>query len=263
MPWYHSGEVRLHYEERAARGVAGRSALLVHGWCGSGAGWADLVARLPDDYAALAPDLRGTGSSDRPASGYTVEQYAADVHALVVARDLRAIDLIGNSMGGAVALTLALDHPDRIRSLTLVSPVPADGLPGGGPDSVDVRRKARTDRETARWMAAAYHARPPSELAVDQGAKAIMAASDGHYWDSLTSMERLRLLDRMASLHVPTLIIGGVADRVVPPEALVRMWRALPDAGLHLFRGVGHAVRSEAPDAFYAALDDFLSRRGE
>lgn len=258
MPFYHSGDVRLSYEERSARGELARTAVLVHGWCGSGSGWRPLMDALPDGYRAFAPDLRGTGASDRPADGYTIEQYAADVFALLVARDLHGIDLIGSSMGGAIALSLALDHPDRLRSLTLISPVPAEGLPHGGPDSADVRLAARTQRDAARWMSAAYHARPVSTEAVEQGAEALMSVSDGHYWQSLEAMERFDVSGRLGQLAVPTLIMGGDSDRVISLEALVRMRRAIPNCGLQVFWRVGHSPRAEAPEHFRAVLFEFL-----
>lgn len=262
MPqFYAAGEVRLAYETGgAAAADAAHTMLLVHGWCGTPATWAPTMERLPRSYRALAPQLRGQGDSDRPAGGYTIEQYARDVFALCEAESLRDVDLVGESMGGAVALQLALDHPERLRSLTLLSPVPADGLAGGGPDGPAVRAAARTDREVARWMARAYALRPVAPELVERGADAIMGASDGHYWQSLEAIARLRLGHRLPALRLPTLLMIGDRDRVIPLQAVVEMARAIPDAGLQVFWNAGHALRAEATDACYAVLFDFLER---
>ncbi len=262
MPFYRSDDVRLGYEERHGAGPGSRTAVLVHGWTGSGASWLGLMRRLRETYAAYAPDLRGAGASDCPSGGYTIEQYAADVFALFLALDLHDVDLIGHSMGGAVALLLALDHPERLRSLTLISPIPADGLPNGGPDSVEVRRAAREQRDMARWMAGAYYVRPVPEALIEQGAEALMTVSAGHYWDSLESIAELRLGERLGGLPTPTLIMAGDSDRVVPLEALVRMRRAIPNCGLQVFRRVGHSPRAELPGPFHDCLFEFLETPG-
>lgn len=261
MPqFYRSGDVRLAYEQRLPPGGrAERTAVLVHGWCGRADGWAPTMARLPAHYRSLAPQLRGHGDSDRPAGGYSIAQYARDVFALFEAEALHDVDLIGQSMGGAVALQLALDHPQRLRSLTLISPVPAGGLAHGGPDSVEVRRAARTDRDVARWMVRAYSIRPLAPEWIERGADSIMGCSDGHFWQSLDSIEQLRLGHRLHELALPTLLIMGDHDRVIPLASVVAMAQAIPDCGLQVFWNVSHSPPAEAPDAFAAVLLDFLA----
>ncbi|HWO94208.1 MAG TPA: alpha/beta fold hydrolase, partial [Dehalococcoidia bacterium] len=106
MPNYVSGSVSLHYEERPAAGVPERTLVFVHGWTGRGAGWRTLMDSLSESYDSFAPDLRGCGESDHPPGGYTIEQYASDVFTLCELKGIANVDLVGHSMGGAVALTL-------------------------------------------------------------------------------------------------------------------------------------------------------------
>ncbi len=258
MPSYDSVGLRLHYRRRRARGSQAHSAVFVHGWTGSGRDWLTTMKALPPGYIAYAPDLRGVGRSARPEDGYTIEQYTADVFALIESLDLRSIDLIGHSMGGAIALRLALDHPERLRSLTLVCPVPADGLPAGGPDSQERRRTARTDRAAALTMAGAFYARAVPPAAIEEGADAIMDASEGHYWRSLNAIESLQLGRRLPQLTVPTMLMAGDSDAVVPIDLALAMWEAIPNCALRIFADVGHSPALEAPEEYLPALLAFL-----
>lgn len=107
-----------------------RDIVLVHGWGVSGGVYDFLVTELQSQgYRLIIPDLRGTGGSSKPASGYTIENYARDV--LAVTRDARAgrFVLVGHSMGGAIAQKVAAMRPGRIEGLVLMSPVPASGFP--------------------------------------------------------------------------------------------------------------------------------------
>ncbi|MSQ61776.1 MAG: alpha/beta hydrolase [Dehalococcoidia bacterium] len=258
MPSYDSAGLHLHYRRRRARGPHTHTALFIHGWTGSGRNWLTTMNALPPGYSAYAPDLRGVGRSARPEDGYTIEQYAADVFALIESLDLRSIDLIGHSMGGAIALLLALDHPARLRSLTLVCPVPADGLPAGGPDSQERRRAARTDRAVALTMAGAFYTRPVPPAVIEEGADAIMDASEGHYWRSLDAIESLRLGQRLPQLAVPTLLMAGDSDAVVPIDLALAMWEAIHGCELRVFADTGHAPALEAPEEYLPALLTFL-----
>ena len=258
MPFYNSADVRLYYQHQPARGPHTRTAVFIHGWTGSSASWQSEMRALPPHFAAYAPDLRGVSQSARPENGYTIEQYAADVSALIETLDLRGIDLVGRSMGGPIALKVALDHPQRLRSLTLVCPVPADGLPAGGPDSQERRVAARHDRTAAITMAGAFYTRPVPPTVIEEGADGIMNASEGHYWQSLDAIESLRLGDRLGDVAVPTMLMAGDSDAVIPIELALAMWEAIPDCQLRVFADVGHSPSLEAPEEYLSALLAFL-----
>jgi pimeloyl-ACP methyl ester carboxylesterase len=139
--------------------------LLVHGNLSDGEVWAEQLGRLPDGVRGIAPDLRGYGASE-PApvdARRGVRDFSDDLVALLDALELDAVHVAGHSLGGGVAMQLAVDHPGRVRSLTLVAPVGphgyggtrADGTPccpdwagsGGGTANPElVRRIAAGDR---------------------------------------------------------------------------------------------------------------------
>ena len=118
MPAIRLGDVTLHYE---ARGPGGAPIVLLHGLGSSSADWALQLPVLAARHRVLAPDLRAHGRSSRPPARLTVDAMAGDVAALLAALDSPPAHVVGLSLGGCVALVLALDHPARVRSLTLVN----------------------------------------------------------------------------------------------------------------------------------------------
>lgn len=115
---------------------SGDPLLLVHGNLSNGAVWREQLALLPAGVRGIAPDLRGYGSSDRAPVDATrgLRDYADDLAALLDALELDAVHLAGHSLGGGVALQLALDQPGRVRSLTLVAPISPHGFGGARAD---------------------------------------------------------------------------------------------------------------------------------
>jgi pimeloyl-ACP methyl ester carboxylesterase len=110
----------------------GDALLLVHGNLSNGAVWREQLALLPPGIRGIAPDLRGFGRSEAAPIDATrgVRDFADDLVALLDALDLDAVHVAGHSLGGGVALQLALDHPERVRSLALVAPISPHGFGG-------------------------------------------------------------------------------------------------------------------------------------
>src|SRR5436305_2230741 len=125
MPFVDLQDLRVHYEEAGS----GRNVLvLVHGNFASSRWWRPVFERLPGGFRAYAVDLRGCGQTGSPSGGYAIPGLSGDLAGFVDALDLPAFDLVGHSLGGAVALDFSLRHEERVRSLALVAPSPAGGL---------------------------------------------------------------------------------------------------------------------------------------
>jgi 3-oxoadipate enol-lactonase len=125
LPFLKTSELNIHYET----GGHGREVLLLlHGNFASWRWWQPLLKNTPRGYRAYAPDLRGCGDTDQPEEGYTIAQHAEDLNQMIVALGLKRLHLVGHSLGGCVALDYALNNPQRIKTLTLVAPAPAEGL---------------------------------------------------------------------------------------------------------------------------------------
>jgi pimeloyl-ACP methyl ester carboxylesterase len=122
---------RLQVHVREA-GTGAAPVILVHGNCSSGAFFEDLMLALPAEYRAIAPDLRGYGDTEALAIDATrgCGDWADDIHALAEALELKRFHLAGWSLGGGVIMRYAMDHPERVLSLTLIDPLSPFGFGG-------------------------------------------------------------------------------------------------------------------------------------
>lgn len=276
MPFVQIPGLNVHYE------VAGKGdvvIVLVHGNFASWRWWRPLLDRLPRGFTAYAPDLRGCGDTDRPASGYTIPQLADDLRAFTAALHLPAVHLVGHSLGGAVALQFALDQPDRVRTLTLVAPAPADGLPlWRVPDSSPLLSLFDLRGASLAALDAVYrfwHSLDANRPALRQALKRLMPTLNyDHAFEQLVDdaahmapeavVEHLRALDEwnvqseLGRLEVPTLIIGGGRDTLIAQAELERTVSGLPRGRLALWSDVGHTPQLEQPNRFAQALFAFI-----
>ena len=120
-----------HYLHVRSIGEGTPSVLALHGWSLSGRLWDDLIERWPagGQGTLLIPDLRGTGWSAKPAAGYALSDYCQDIVTLIDRLALPELVLVGHSMGGTIAMQVALQRPAALCGLVLVSPVPPSGVP--------------------------------------------------------------------------------------------------------------------------------------
>lgn len=230
--------------------------VLLHGFTNSGASWDGVVAELPERYRPIAPDLRGHGAAGdrRPVS---LPAVIADVAAL--ADDF---ELAGYSMGGRLALHVALALPGRVRRLTLIgaSPGLADDDERAERRRTDERLAAEIEQMTIaqfaeRWAKTPVLAGQPPEVQAAVAAQrlrntpaGLAAALRGLGTGALPS-----LWDRLADLRLPVELVVGERDAKFRTTA-ERMASALPDARLHVVAGTGHAVHLEAPEAVAAII---------
>lgn len=260
------------------------TAVFVHGLGGSATNWTDLAAQLSGHAGGIAVDLPGFGRSE-PLRGF---DFALTSHVEVLTRLLRGLDLgpvhlFGNSMGGAIAMLYAAEHPELVRTLTLVSPAVPDFRPSVrrlsdprlpllffpvlGPR---VRRTLATmpPRERAMQLIRLCFADPSripeSRLAEAEAEAAERAAMK---WAglalSLSAMglfrawfvPRARSLWSVASrLTMPTLVVWGTEDRLVSVRKAPRLARLLPRARLLVLPRTGHVAQMERPDTVARAV---------
>jgi len=123
MPLLTLGGATLRYD----RAGAGPTVLLIHGWLGNRSFWERQITALRDRFTVVTVDLRGHGESSPPRTGYTIGGMAADLEQLVRAIGAQKVAVVGWSMGGMIAQSLAIDHPKRLRRLVLMATAPGDG----------------------------------------------------------------------------------------------------------------------------------------
>jgi non-heme chloroperoxidase len=259
MPSVQAGDVRLHYEER---GRGPNLLLLVHGYTACWRWWEPVMARLDQArYHVYAPDLRGAGESDKPPSGYNIEQYTDDIFQFCQALRLRNLVYVGHSMGGIIGIQMALSHRELLRGLVLVDPSPADPmeLSPQQRQALDVvTRQLTTNRDVAlAWYQLCFQ-RPPAQRLLKTILEAGMSASAAHARDSMRSILSTTLGERLGWISTPSLLIGGDRDAIVPLETMLATQRRISGCGLHVFHRVGHSPQLEVPEAFVGVLTDFV-----
>jgi pimeloyl-ACP methyl ester carboxylesterase len=267
--WARLPGVTLAYLEA---GEGGEPLLLVHGFTGSKEDFAAEVLRLAGrGYHVVAPDHRGHGSSDQPQdeSSYSFQTFANDMVALVDALGWQTFDLLGHSMGGMIVQHIALSHPHRVTRLILMD-THHGPVSGVDPSLVDLGvQMAHSDgmpaiaeimKLGADPLANPVHAKMCEDIPGYQewcDAK-FLRASPYMFAAMLRSFtESADRLETLRGVACPTLVLVGELDAPFR-GASQRMADTIADARLAIIPGAGHSPQLEAPDAWRAAIDDFL-----
>jgi pimeloyl-ACP methyl ester carboxylesterase len=258
MPIVNTGEVKLHYEEA---GSGPEHVVLVHGFVRSSKDWAEVARHLAAaDFHVFAFDLRGCGQSERPSSGYSSAVYADDIAAATAALGIETFHCAGHSLGGLVGMQVALRHPDRLRSLTLVAPAPSDGLKTRNETTpaevLELFRQARTSFDAGLSFVEALSVRPVKPEVLRAAVDAMLAASEGHVEETWADLGALDLSGRLSKIAVPTLVAAG--DRDALKDDNLADHARIPNCGLQVFYRVGHDIPLEAPAELAEVMVDFL-----
>jgi len=247
--------------------------LLLHGFTGNGDTWAPLLPALAAQYRTVAPDLLGHGETDAPTDPgrYRMERCVEDLLGLLDALGIRRSHVLGYSMGGRVALHLALAAPERVRSLVLVgaSPGIADAAERAARIKQDEELAAFIEREgvaafVQRWEQLPLFAtqqRLPESVRAAIRAQRLRQRPEG-LANSLRGMgagAQEPLVERLGQVSMPCLLMAGELDekyRRLVGEMAARM----PRAETAIVAGAGHAVHVEQPQAFVEQVLAFLHR---
>jgi non-heme chloroperoxidase len=271
VPTIASNGITLSYEDT---GGIGRPVVLIHGWPLSGASWSEQIPALRDaGYRAITYDRRGFGDSDKPEDGYDYDTFAADLAGLVDGLDLRDAVLVGFSMGGGEVVRYLAEYGDaRVSGAVLAGAVPpyllkADDNPDGGLSRADVdemKAGARDDREAFLDDFTTGFFSVDGELAVteEQRATALgleQAARDEALVGCIEAFGTTDFRADLGSVSVPTLVIHGDSDGVVPLEVSgQRSAEAIAGSSLVVVEGAPHGFNVSHADRFNRELLDFL-----
>lgn len=243
--------IRLPYLSRGRR--SGFPVLFLHGFAGSWRTFELSLPLLPETLFALAPTLRGHAGATSPNDGYGLRDFASDVVGFLDGLDLDHALVIGHSMGAAIALRLALDHPERVRGLVLAAgSIPAGPVP---PLATFYReRLERLEDPVGRQLAdeliegAAGKPLPGSvHAALLEDALQLQA----RVWkEAFRSRLATDMRHEVSAVVAPTLLLWGDADPRVSRGDQQGLLDAIPHAELRVYPGIGHGVPYEAPDRF-------------
>ena len=236
------------------------------GWC-----WVRQVGPISEFARMLAMDNRGVGHSDKPAGRYSIEQMADDAYEVLRQKASGPAHVVGTSMGGYIAQTLAIRHPEAVRSLVLVAttsggegctPVPAETLRRWAAASVlspaDFARKTMPRSFSPGWSR-----QHPEEFKELLGLR-LQTSTPSSAWRSQFEACAVFLRDGLPAgdISQPVTIVHGTADRVVPYENAAHLARRHPHASVVALEGAGHLCWIERPDAFNDIVRTAVTGRG-
>jgi pimeloyl-ACP methyl ester carboxylesterase len=251
-------------------GDARPAVVLLHGWSAFKEIWWSTMLALAPHVRAFAPDMPGHG--DTPLQGSVrMAQIAARVERFCAARGLGEIMLVGHSMGGNVALELALARPGLVRRLVLADPA---AEPAGMPPYA--RSYLDASRGWAALRASMALARPLSLVGgrvphAHGGGIVLPALRRVSYWARHDADALRALLDglfanpigpRLAEVRQPTLVISGEFDPLVPPALSKQVAESIPGARYVVIRNAAHTPMDERPREFASAVLEFLQKSG-
>jgi pimeloyl-ACP methyl ester carboxylesterase len=235
------------------RGV-GDPLLLLHGWGGSSLSFMSVAADLEQRFRVLAPDLPGFGFSEAPPSAWGSAEYARAVAVLPRAAGFGAVDVVGHSFGGKVALALATGYPELVRRLVIVGS-PIVRLPAEG--SVRSRSLAYS---ALRGVARAL---PPLRGRILDWGRNRFGSADyraaGPLRPTLVRVVNEDWRPALPAVHAPVLLLWGEDDTEVPLRVAEEALKELPNARLTVIGGAGHFPFLDKPREFSEAVIDFLS----
>jgi pimeloyl-ACP methyl ester carboxylesterase len=254
----------------------GEPILFVHGLAGCWRNWLENLPHFGRTHRAIALDLPGFGASPMPSWPIDMPAYGRLIHDFCEKLGIdRVAALVGNSMGGFAATEAAIDQPSRFERLVLVSAAgisfaeargreatafahtvraAAVVLLGGHP-SVHFLSRPRS-RQIGFGPLVNYPTRLRPELLWEQIEPSIRAPG---FAQAATSIAGYDTRDRLPEIEIPTMVVWGLRDRIVPVEAAIGYHRLIPESRLELFERTGHVPQMERPERFNRLLDDFLT----
>jgi pimeloyl-ACP methyl ester carboxylesterase len=258
------------------RGGQGPVLLLLHGIAGSSLTWVPAMRLLQSDYTVLAPDFLGHGASEKPLGDYSLGNHATVMRDLLNLLGIDRVTVVGQSFGGGVAMQFSYQFPERCERLVLVDA-------GGLGREVNWILRLMTLPGAEYVMPALFPAfvRDWGDTVVKFfGGRGFRNAEALEMWRSYRSLtegesrrafvrtvrsvidpggQSVSAVDRLyLTAHMPTLIVWGDHDRIIPLDHAYLAHEAIPNSRLEVMEGVGHFPQVEEPVRFVEILRDFL-----
>lgn len=254
---------KIHYVEQGR----GPCVVFAHGFVMDHTMFAAQFEDLPDHYRCIAWDMRGHGHSEWPPGPWSMQDLVVDLIRFIEDLNAAPCHLVGMSIGGMMAVRLGIQREDLLRSLVLVD-TSADAEP---PDSAELYRGFQANiaasdgisEELARstlpiFYGPGFMERQPDALEVHVDRETKMPAEP--VIEGLRALiNRDSVVDRLAEVHVPTLVIHGELDSAIPMARAEELASRIPRAELIRVPGAGHTTPLETPDVVNKALAEFFA----
>lgn len=240
----------------------GDPVVLCHGLGGNHAAWWRVVPGLCEHHQVITWDQRGFGNSTRRTGRYGPEVAVGDLLGLLDHLDVGPVQLVGQSMGGWVAMGFALRHPERLRSLVLT-----DTLAGVFTDEVLAEVNRTSSEVRARAMAGRSDEHPAlgARFCSEHPDLAYLYRQMSSMGDKPDDLEVFGMLaamhaplDEVSAIELPVKLVVGEDDKLCPPAAMRLVAERIPGASLEVIAGAGHSPYFETPEAWLGAVAPFL-----
>jgi len=271
-------EVVLHgHRVRFHRSGDGPLLVLLHGIASTADTWAPVATGLAANHTVLAPDLLGHGASAKPRGDYSLGAYASGVRDLITALGYERATVVGHSLGGGIAMQFAYQFPERVERLVLISSgglgrevhpiLRASTLPGSEIVLALLgRRWLRTTGGAVGATLGRLGLRAGEDLAGVAAGLASLGDADarGAFVHTARAaidpgVQRVSATDRLyLAAHLPTLIVWGERDPIIPAAHGEAAHAAIPGSRLEIFAGAGHFPHREQPVRFVSLVEDFM-----
>jgi pimeloyl-ACP methyl ester carboxylesterase len=268
----------LHGDRVAYRDAGdGEALLLIHGMAGSSATWRGVIPQLAKNFRVIAPDLLGHGESDKPRGDYSLGAFAASLRDLLDELGIARATIIGQSLGGGIAMQFAYQHRDHCERVVLI------GSGGLGPDlSWTLRLLSAPGAELVLPVLA-----PQPVLTAGNKLKSLLSSAGvqsprgSELWSAYSSLSdrdtrnaflrtlrsvvdyRGQAVSALSKLHLtaqmPVMFIWGDKDKIIPVSHGYAAHETLPGSRLEIMPGLGHFPHVEAPADVVDILEDFIA----
>ena len=260
MGWRHHDGIGQHWRQDGSSD--GRPVLFLNSLGTDLRMWETVIDDLPNGIRAIRMDTRGHGLSDAPDAPYSMTDLTDDAAVLLDHLSIHRATIVGISLGGMTAMSLALRQPKRVSALVLSNTAPKMGSRELWQDRIASVRtggiSSIADQILDRWFA------NPGEMeSVGQWRNMLLNTSRAGYIGCCAALARADLTKDLGSLHQPTLVVAGSKDRASPPEVVRAGANLIPGAGYRELIGVGHLPPLEAPSRFTQLLSGFLAETSD
>ncbi|WP_424317898.1 alpha/beta fold hydrolase [Candidatus Methylomirabilis sp.] len=257
MPYVQVGHARIHFVEQGPSPASHLPPIVfIHGAGGSHQVWLHQLGALGRPRRAIAVDLPGHGDSNGSGAD-RIEVYCDVVRGFITALGLDRIVMVGHSMGGAIAQSIALDYPDLLAAIVLVGtgvrlrvqPQIFTGLRDDAKRAIDLITKL------------VYEPGTPAEV-LKQEAEAMLRTSVPVIEGDLRACDTFDLMEQVKAITLPVLVICGIDDLVTPLKYAEYLHGQINGSQLQIIPAAGHMVMLEQPDEVNRGIEAFLDRLG-
>lgn len=251
--------VTLQYVEQGD--PSGIPVLFLHGLSDSWRSFQTVLPHLPESIYAVAPSQRGHGDSGRPEEGYAYSDFATDAAALVDALQIESAIIVGHSLGSSIAKRFAINYPDRTRGVVLVASAnnwPANPAVQGLWEGAIKPMEDPVDRNFVRGFQESTVVQPIDESYMDTIVEESLKVPARVWKATVRGIVKHDQSGELGKIQAPTLLIWGDKEELASREDQDEQVEVIPNAELKVYKGVGHSVHWEEPEAFASDVADFV-----